>query len=166
MLPQRLQKIVTTSLLLVSFGAMAGCRIERAPTRVEREESHLERLAEAPLPILPQPDVDDALTVIQACGQPNSDTVTPIYSKYYNGPVRRLEYLGRRKVTLDFIPSRPRAELAYAEAPLPRQGAWDRLPPNASWRFQAGYMEQEQMITSHRLDNYLPCAGDALRHEF
>ena len=167
-------KTVTASLLLVGLGATVGCRIQRAPSRIERAEVHLAKLADAPLPILQQPDVDDASNVMASCGQPNSDTVQRIYSKYYNGPVRRLEYterreeyLGKRPVTIDFIPSRPRAELAYVEAPLPHEGYGNaQLPANASWRFQAGHMQEEYLITAHRLGNYLPCAGEALRNEF
>ncbi len=91
----------------------------------------------------------------------------PVYTKYYNGPVRRLEYVGMHSVTLDFIPSLPKAELAYVEAPLPHDGrGYGALAADATWQFQAGYMEQEQMVTARRLAVYLPCAGEALRRDF
>ena len=168
MFPYRISHIVAASLLLAGLTAALGCRIETAPSRIDRKELHLEKLADAPLPILPQPEYDQAEHVMQSCGQPLTDIVTPVYSKYYNGPVRRLEYVGNRRVTLDFIPSRPRAQLAHEEAPLPHNGynGYTQLPPNATWRFQAGRMEQEVMITAHRVAFYLPCAGEALNHEF
>lgn len=166
MLAQRVSNIVAASSLLLGLAASVGCRIDHPPSRSQRQESRQEKLAEAPLPVLPQPEYDDAVQVLQFCGPPRSDIVLPVYSKYYNGPVRRLEYVGRRHVTLDFIPSRPRAELAYGEAPLGPSYGGGQVSPNTTWRFQAGRMEQEVMITSHRLEFYLPCAGQALRQDF
>ena len=166
MFASRFFKIVTASSLLLGLAATVGCRIDHPPSRSQRQEIRQEKLADVPLPILPQPAYDDAVQVIQFCGSPRSDTVMPVYSKYYNGPVRRLEYVGRRHVTLDFIPSNPRAELAYGEAPLGPSYGGGPVSPNTTWRFQAGRMEQEVMITSHRLEFYLPCAGQALKQDF
>ena len=167
-----LVKSVASSLLLLGVASTMGCRIEQAPSRMERAEVHQAKLADTQLPILPQPEVNDAERVMAACGRPDMEWTGPIYSKYYNGPVRRLLYRevrtkGDREVRLDFIPSRPKAELAYTEAPLPHEE--DRnaaLPANATWRFQAGQIEQEYIITAHRLRVYLPCAADALKYEF
>ncbi len=160
-------RLAGTAALVCLLGYLPGCRIERPPTRVEKDELALAKLADAPLPILPQPQGDDAVRVIEACGPPSLDTVTPVYSKYYNGPVRHMEYVGQRKVTLDFIPSGPRAQLAFTEAPLPpRAYSADEVPANTTWRFQSGQMAQVTMITSHRLSLFLPCAGDALSREF
>jgi len=160
------------SLLLLGVASTVGCRVEQAPSRLERAEVHKARLADTPLPVLPQPEVNDAERVMAACGRPGMDWTGPIYSKYYNGPVRRLVYPearngGKREVRLDFIPSRPKAELAYSEAPLPHDEERDAaLPPNATWRFQAGQMEEDYILTASRLRVYLPCAAEALKYEF
>ena len=162
----RLSQFAVASLIFSGLFLTLGCRIEKPPSRIEKAEIHKKELADAPLPVLPQPDIDDAQRVVETCGQPVSDSVVPIFSKYYNGPVRRLEYAGRRDVKLDFIPSRPRAELAHGEAPLPHGGYSYTLPAGATWRFQAARMEQQVLITAHGVAFYLPCAGDALSRDF
>ena len=166
MFAQRFTKLTLAGLLAPGLVPIAGCRIEQPPSRLQRHEAHLAQLAQAPLPVLRQPDYDQAALVMQYCGQPSSDVVMPVYSKYYNGPVRRLEYTGRRTVALEFIPSHQRAELAYTEAPLGPGYRGTGFSPNTTWRFQAGRMEQEVMITAHRVEFYLPCAGEALKRDF
>jgi hypothetical protein len=167
MFVQSVSRTVFAVLWFLPLTALQGCEVAHPPTHEQRRAQEQAELADAPLPVLPQPDIDDVAHVIEACGQPELDSVAAIYSKDYNGPVRRLRYGGRRPIELNFISSRPRAELAYGEAPLPRaERPAPQLPPHATWRFQDARLEKEVMITSHRLAAYLPCAGLALRGEF
>ena len=88
---------------------LLGCRIEKPTPHVdvfkERAEKRLDNMI-TPRE-LPPPAQDEAAQVLQTCGRPASDKILPIYTKLEHGPVRRLVYTGRRRVTLDFVPSDP-----------------------------------------------------------
>lgn len=117
-------------------------------------------------PPRPRPLVDDAQRVKQACGEPASDTEQAIYDKVYNGPVRRMVYVNRQAIVMEFIPSLPEARPAGHEAPFPPELRAPATPPPGSvWRFQTARVGEREFLTSTRLSIYLPCAATALADE-
>ncbi len=144
-----------------------GCRIEDSPSRREVAQQgradRADRIAPPPSHISV---VDDAQRVVDACGQPASDTTQAIYDKIYNGPVRRMIYFNRQPIVVEFIPSLPEARLAGHEAPFPPELRAPATPPPGSvWRFQTVRMGEREIMTKTRLSIFLPCAAKALEDE-
>ena len=152
-------------LLFLASLAAFGCGTNHGPTRAElREQRQLAAVGQAS--IVPQPDIDDAELVIARCGRPSYDAILPIYDKLDNGPVRRMIYRGRHALTLEFIPSHPIARFTETPAPFAHGHLPLNLPADSVWRFDDARMQQEEFLTTERINVYLPCASAALRKEY
>jgi len=150
-------------LALVSLTAL-GCKPIKRESRVEWNAQH-DTLTQPHF--VEPPKIDDAQLVMASCGRPRSDAVLPIYDKLNNGPVRRMVYYFHRTVTFDFTPSHPIAKITTLRAPFPRPQVLPRhLPPDSVWRFDEARMDHETMLTSYRINFYLPCAATALKKEY
>jgi hypothetical protein len=152
--------------VLISLACLIilGCKPIRRPQRAEWDAQH--DTSTQPHFVEP-PKIDDADLVIGRCGRPRSDAVLPIYDKLNNGPVRRMVFHAKRTVTFDFIPSHPIAKVTAVRAPFKRPPVLPRhLPPDSVWRFDDARMDKEEMLTSNRINFYLPCAAAALAKEY
>ena len=157
---------VSALLCLLALGPL-GCQVERNPTRKQvAEEKAAINARESVAPPPATPAINDAARVMESCGRPASDTVVAIYDKLHNGPVRRMAYLGRQFVELEFIPASPAARQTDVEAPFPPGVRAPAVaPPDTIWRFQSAHMQNREFVTTSRLEIYLPCAAHAMEKE-
>jgi hypothetical protein len=155
------------ALIAVATVGPLGCRVDHPPTRKQVAEERAEDNAEHTAPAAQRiPLYNDAARVIEACGQPLSDTTVAIFDKLYNGPVRRMTYRGRQIIIVEFVPANPEAHQTDIPAPFPQpERGPTSVSPDTVWRFQTAHMQNREYLTSKHLDIYLPCAAGALRDE-
>jgi hypothetical protein len=128
-----------------------GCAVEDP---LSRQQEHQVTVAkqqdQAYSPrVIAAPHTDDAQLVLSACGRPQSDQTVTLHNKLQDGQMRRLSYAGRKAVTLDFVPESTGGNQA-----------------SAVWRFSHAEVEDETLMTSARVEVYLPCAAHALSGEY
>lgn len=141
---------VMLAAMLAGTILLAGCRVEKLPSREQQQQEKDSKLAaKTSVTEIQVPTTDDAALVIAACGPAASDQVVSINDKTENGTVRRMVYSGSHPTTLDFLPLQNNSSAS-----------------NTVWRFNEAIVDNQKLLTAANIRVYLPCAANALAKEF